>query len=250
MVLWLFIVSEDVLGSWQSYLRCIKIPPKHIKVLYNAVPLERYTKVSDGEALEALRNELGLLDSYPVLINVGRVLPDKGQDTLLEMMPYLLQRFPKTKLLIVGDGKYRWQLNQMIQQTELNSSASLLGQRYDIPRLLSLSDIFIFPSRFKFEGFPLVICEAMACQLPVVAFKFPGYRFIIKNGVNGIIVPENKAIALADSVMDIAKDREKVKKMGLAGRQTVKEKFDMNKVILEMETIYQNVIEECAVSLK
>lgn len=152
----------------------------------------------------AARQELGIGRDDVVLVNVGRLDPQKGQDVLLNAFAEVKPISRPMKLVLVGNvnfagtadsEKYEKSLNDIIQEKNLDSRVVFTGWRNDIPRLLNAADIYVHSALW--EGFPLALVEAMAARLPVIGTDCSGHPEGFVNGTHGYIVPTNDAAALA-----------------------------------------------------
>ena len=135
----------------------VGVPAKRVTVIYNGVvPVQT---VTDEEA-QACKAELGISDCYPLPGVVGSLYPVKGHRFLLDAMPKILRRFPKTTLLVIGRGELEVELKEQVEQLAIASNVHFLGIRQDVPRLLSVLNAFVLPSLS--EGLSLALLEAMA----------------------------------------------------------------------------------------
>jgi GalNAc-alpha-(1->4)-GalNAc-alpha-(1->3)-diNAcBac-PP-undecaprenol alpha-1,4-N-acetyl-D-galactosaminyltransferase len=204
---------------------------KRICVIPNPVLLPPYqTELSDK--LLAERS----------LIAMGRLVPQKGFDLLLEAMAKLKDRYPKWTLTILGEGGLRSQLESLRDELGLGDRVHLVGRVKNPYEFLKQADIFIMSSRF--EGFPNALCEAMACGLPVISTDCPnGPREIIRDGVDGILVPNEDVPALAAAMERLMYDEKKRKSLGDLAKK-VTERFGLEQVMLAWESLINEAIEE------
>ncbi len=134
-----------------------------------------------------------------IIVGMGRLVPQKGFDLLLEAFARIAGSHPRWRLEIVGGGPLRQELERKAQTLNIAGRVHFTGEVCDPFRILSNADIFVFSSRF--EGFGLALCEAMACGLPVISFDCPsGPGDIIRHGVDGILVPAQDLAALSDAM--------------------------------------------------
>lgn len=132
----------------------------------------------------------------PSLIAIGRLHPQKGFDLLLRAFERIQAKYPDWQLTILGEGSMRSELEQLRSQLQLIDRVHLPGLVTNVQEYLHQADLFVMPSRF--EGFPMALCEAMACGLPVIAADcLSGPRDIVEDGVNGILVATEDVDALA-----------------------------------------------------
>nr|WP_255749046.1 glycosyltransferase family 4 protein [Gramella crocea] len=153
-----------------SMCKALNIPPKKVKVIYRGRDVKKLSRFFDSEISNAIIDEYNL-QGKTILINVGRLIKTKGQADIIEIMPHLLNSFPNIVLLVAGEGNRRRELEEMIQEKGLKDKVFLLGNRSDVPELLSLSDVFIFPTYL--EGLPGALIEAMISNTVICTSNIP-----------------------------------------------------------------------------
>ncbi|ALD89773.1 glycosyl transferase family 1 [Cupriavidus gilardii CR3] len=176
------------------------VPAGRIVVLPNGIDTARFRP--DGTARAETRAALGLDAATPLLLHVGRLVPEKNQALLLEAFARLPSSLASARLLIAGDGSERAALEYRIAALSLGDRVRLLGTRADIPALLNAADVFALSS--DIEGMPLVVGEAMACGCPVVATDAAGVAQMVDGF--GQVVPRGDADALAAALARALRD--------------------------------------------
>lgn len=183
----------------RQFLQAHDIPGVRIQTVRNAIDLKPPSHMLPRAEL---RQSLHLSLQELVLVCVGRLIPQKGIDILLRVFATL----PEGKLIIVGDGSERSTLEEMIQDLHLGDRVQLLGTRKDIPDLLRMADIFVLPSRW--EGLPMVILEAMAAGLPIVASAVDGTREVLVNEEMALLVQAESETQLRQALERMMRDQE------------------------------------------
>jgi glycosyltransferase involved in cell wall biosynthesis len=211
-----------------------------VETIYNGVDTHKF---SPGSSQGDLRKKFRI-DSQDIVIGtVGRLSPEKGLEYLISAIRDVVNEYPQTKVLIVGDGdeKYRLSLQEKVKELELSSHIFFVGFYEDVPQILKCMDIFSLPSLF--EAFNRSLLEAMACGLPVVATAVGGNVEIVQNGVNGLLVPPSNPGALALAITELLKDKEKARKMGLEGKLLVEKNFSIDINVRKIEKLYLQILE-------
>ena len=224
----------------QSTIREVGLPPAAVEVIYRGMPDGGLGAAADH--VDAVRRELGTERRYPVLLTVGRLVPQKGQRYLIEAMPDVLRAHPHAQLLIVGMGFLEQKLRAQVDALGLASSVRFLGRREDVPALMGAADIFVFPSLF--EGLGVSLLEACASGLPCVVSDVGPLPEVIEEGVTGVLVPSQDPKSLADAISRLAFDRELMRRYGEAARARVRQTFQIDRSIAQLEELYEDVLHQ------
>ncbi len=173
-----------------------------IEVIPNGIDLNRF---APGDRSLA-RKELGLDPDKKIIITVGRMIDCKGQRYLIDSLPFILRDEPSMQLVFVGDGKLRSSLEKQVQSLGLKERVMFAGTQDHaaIPKWLQSADVFALPSLR--DGSPNVILEAMACGLPIVSTPVNGLSEMVRDGVNGLLVPPESSVELAGKINEVLKD--------------------------------------------
>jgi glycosyltransferase involved in cell wall biosynthesis len=217
----------------------IHISRERFEVIPNSLPLHEIPDLST-DARQRKREQLQLAPNQPVIISIGRMQPEKGFPILLHAARRLVQQFPEAIFLIVGVGPLESQLRQMVLELDLADNIRFLGVRHDVYELLQISEVLALPSLV--EGLPLVLMEAGACQIPVVATNIGGIAEMIADGVNGFLIPVNDSTALAERLAELLRNPSLRTSMGVSGRQVVTERYRSDLVGAQLAELYRQLL--------
>jgi len=210
----------------------------------NGIDVRKFRGVSSNKKL---KNSFRFNDSNKVICFVGKILKEKGVLDLISAMRIVVGEVPESRLLIVGDvlesdrdKKTIKKVKKLVKKNNLEKNIVFTGFREDIPRILSMTDVFVLPSHR--EGMPRSILEAMASGKPIVATNIRGCREEVVDGVTGLLIPVKDQEALAKSIIKILTNRELAVKMGEEGRKRVIKEFDEKNVLDKQMEIYDKLI--------
>ena len=168
-----------------------------------------------------------------MIVSVGRLVHRKGQDTLVEALPEILRSHPDAHLLFVGIGPHLEYIHKRAIQLGVLGSISFVGrvQYSELPRFISVGEIFAMPSRSRLaglevEGLGIVYLEASACQLPVVGGLSGGAPDALLEGETGFAADGLDPSSVARAVITLLDDPHRAKEMGKRGRQWIIEEWD------------------------
>ncbi len=211
-------------------------------VIHNGIPIS--PPVPPGgrdDALSVLKQTLGL-SGGPVVGSVGRLSRVKGYHDLVAAFPAVLSRHPQAHLLIVGDGGEREELESLAARCGISENTVFTGFQSDVAPYFSLLDIFVLPSTWQ-EPFGLVLIEAMAAYLPVVATSVGGVPEIVLDGETGLLVKPNRPDELAAAVNTLLDDSHRAAYMGRAGRGRAENLFNINLMVRKFEDALRSMAE-------
>lgn len=199
--------------------------------------------------LQPISDELGTFDlpkgadpNKKWAIAMGRLVYQKNFELLLSAFDKISDRYPDWQLLIFGEGEKRKELEDLRDKLGLGDRVLLPGQTNNPIAFLKAAKIFILSSRW--EGLPAVLFEALACGLPVVSTDCPsGPREIIRDGLDGILVPSEDMLALATAMDSLMSDEQKRQHLA-AHTPEVKERFSLEKIAEKWEELLQQIVED------
>jgi glycosyltransferase involved in cell wall biosynthesis len=207
-------------------------PARKVRVIPNGVDVERFRP---REPNPALREELGLPSTAPVVAIVAALRPEKNHELFLRAAALVRQQLPAVQLLIIGDGSRRPALESLAEQLSLTAATHFLGTRHDVPELLSLVDVVALTSHM--EANPVSILEAMASAKPVVATRVGSVPETVIDGQTGYLVAPGDASQLADRIVSLLKDPVRAAAMGRAGRESVVSGWSIQRMVEGYESL-------------
>jgi len=189
-------------------------PRRALLSVPNGIRLERF-RPADDVARQSLVAELGLPTGSRIIGTVGRLQPVKDHALLLRAFAKVRVQVPEAALVIVGDGPLRAALEAQAEQAGLSDAVRFMGDRHDVPRLLTGMEVFALTSTS--EGYSVALLEACASSLPIVATDVGGNREIVRHGINGRLVPSGDTAAIATALIALLRGGEQAAAMGRAG---------------------------------
>jgi len=229
-------VSESIRDA---LLRNEMLPARRVEVVYNGVDHQSLQR--DESVRRRMRAELGFAPDTLVIGHAGRLMPVKNQALLLRALAQIVRKEPQLDwvALLVGGGPLEQDLKSLRDALNLGERIRFMGQRSDVPDLLCAFDIFALPS-FS-EGTSVTLLEAMACSLPVVATKVGGNPELVRDGVQGYLVPSDDSEGFADAILRL-NDAELRSRMGAAARLEVEMRFTQQGMIDSYLEIYRRIL--------
>jgi L-malate glycosyltransferase len=222
--------------SGRSLVRVDGFAGRRITVIENGIELERYHPASDRAGL---RRRLNLNPERVYVTTVARFHPVKDHATLLRAFQLVATARPDVDLLLAGDGPLRETLKQQVRAQGFEERVHFLGVRLDVPQLLRASDVFALTS--VSEAASLTLLEAMATALPVVVTDVGGNPEIVRQGIDGFLVPRGDAAAAAAALLRLLEDPSGAAAMGAAGRARVARRYRLQQTVESYWHLYQQL---------
>jgi phosphatidylinositol alpha-1,6-mannosyltransferase len=220
------------LGDFTRNAICKALSKRAIDSLIRIAPGIDTNHFKPAPDAELLKEELGLSDKR-VLVSVGRLVHRKGQDMLVEAMPQILDSFADAHLLFVGVGPHLEYIHKRAIELKVLDHISFVGRvQYDeLPRFISVGEIFAMPSRSRLaglevEGLGIVYLEASACELPVIGGLSGGAPDALLQGETGLAVNGLNASEIASAVIELLSDPVRAAAMGKRGRQWIIDEWE------------------------
>ena len=228
----LITINQTDYNTAQKYLTSCG----HIEQIHGiGVDLNRFRKAVNKADRHMVRSRLGLSDSDFILTYVAEINSNKNQKSLLEVLCLVQKIIPCTILVLVGPDHSDGAFQKLVMDKGLSGQVLLTGWRDDVPELLCSSDVYVASS--KSEGLGLNLIEAMACSLPVVAYKNRGHSEIITHGSNGFLVEQDDHEKMAEYVIALHK-QETLRNQITEQAQKDISKYEVENVLNELESVY------------
>lgn len=196
---------------------------------------------------QRVRAQLQLEPNAVMILAVGRMVYKKGFEVLVAAMPQILQKTPDARLVLVGYGDLKSDLEQQARGLGLNGHVTFAGrvEREAIPAYYAAADVIAVPSvrdaAGNVDGLPNVVLEGMAAGKPIVASNIAGFPDVIGDGESGLLVPEKDPPALANAIVTLAEDAALRQRLGAHGRAQVHEKLNWDNVARRFIAVYERV---------
>ena len=226
-------------AGFKNRFRSIK---PNFKVIYNGIDFKRFK--NNYSDTSRLKEGIGIKEYKKVVGMVASLSKNKDHRTLLNAAQIIVKEYPDTVFLIIGDGKERNYLEDIVTKMNLRKNVIFLGYRNDVDSLLNILDVAVLQTNtdVHLEGISNAVIEAMAVGIPVIASEGGGTDEIIKNRINGITVKPKSPIETADAIKTILNNEQKAKRLSENAKIFVKEKFNYKRYVEEYENIYKNLV--------
>lgn len=223
--------SKIICSSKQVQNSLIRWIPKNkekTEVIPNGIPIHSKPLVDQ------------IIKNYDVLF-VGRLVHQKGIRFLLEAVSILQNKYKKyIKVAVVGGGPLEEELKKMCEKLKINDRVEFLGFQRDIDRIMKSSKVFVLPSYY--EGFGIVLLEAMKNMVPIVAANVGGIPEIITDGNEGILTPKANSEILAKSINKVLEDEKLRSKLIQNAYRKVQKKYSIERYTINLLNLYSNIL--------
>ncbi len=215
-----------------------KVPESCVKKIDNGIDLPELDKNFDSHDPAKSKVSFGFDPDSFVIGSMARLVKDKGHEYLIRAFALMKGDFPKMRLLIVGDGKYRLALESLVRELELDEQVVFTGSVDDIARPLAAMDCFVFPATWK-EGFGLSLMEAMACRIPVVATRIWALDQILEDETTALLIEPKSIEGIIRAVVRIIQDKALRQRLKNQGRKMIEQRFSLEYMADRVAQIYQ-----------
>ena len=235
--------ARVIISPSDNYVNESRFLPKYIKKIItipNGIDVDEYKACCSKEAC---RVRLGLQSDEKVVLFVGNFVQYKGIDVLLRCMPEVVKIVPEVRLVLVGSGRIRQDLEKLARCLRIDKHVTFTGFVSENRKILYYrsSDVFALPSTMGPECFPTVILEAMACGLPIVASNISGIPELVRHCENGFLIPPQNVGALSTSLIDLLTNEDLRMKMARNSIKMVK-RYSWENIVRKTEEVYKQVL--------
>jgi len=224
---WLLRRSDHVtaVGNFvrDALVRNEGMPVSRIDVIHNGIDPQRFAMTNRPTHRAAIREELGLHDTQPMVLQVARFHPVKDHATSIQALAHVVQQLPDAVLVLAGGGEQRSAMELLAGQLGLVDRIKFVGVRTDVDRLMAAADIFTLSSLS--EGISVTLLEAMAGGLAIAATNVGGNGEVVEHNVTGLLSPRRDAAALGENLLKLLRDASLRQRMGAAGKQRFFDRF-------------------------
>jgi glycosyltransferase involved in cell wall biosynthesis len=216
-------------------------PRRKTHVLHHGV---RVPDLWNEEQKASFKESLGFRKDSILIVNVGRFNVQKNHIAIIKVFARVSETNSRARLLLVGDGELRSEIERELVSRKLEEKERLLGPHDDVYTVLTGCDVFLFPSLY--EGFGIAALEANAAGLPVVGSRIPGLVDAVEDGRTAILHESGDIEGMASSVLMLLQDQQKARRMGAAGRLRVQENFSLEMMAARQLALYRKCLESRA----
>lgn len=218
--------------------KALAIEPTEVEVIHRGRDFQKLRERVDGKIVYEIREKYG---PGPVILTVSRLLVRKGYLEAIKAFKKVIKKHPQTKYLIAGWGPDQKIIESLIEELSLEKSVFLLGNRSDVPSLLEAADIFLFPSHYEGQGGALV--EAMLMGKPIIATKIPVLMESVKDGFSAKLFKYRDIEDLTEKIIWTVENPEKMQEYAENARMDAENRFDIELIAQQHETLYNEVLE-------
>jgi len=213
----------------------VGLPERLLRVIYNGVDISRFVPV---EETDSIREHLGLPTDRPIVGTVARHTEEKRLERFVQAAAAIAHECPDAVFVTCGDGPTLPTIRAMADQRSVD--LRLLGRRDDVPSVLAALDIFTLTSAK--EGLPVAVIEAMAVERPIVSMVVGGVTEIMRDGVDGVLVPQGDVDGLVAGVIRLLRDKELRVRMGKSARERAISRVSLEAMVKAHEDLYDELV--------
>ncbi len=210
--------------------------PEKLTMIRSSFDLDIYDNCNISNA--GIRKKFGLEISDFVIGKIARLSELKGHTYLIQAIKLAKEKFPRLKLLIIGDGELQSKLENQVKEAELEENVIFAGLIFpdDIPAVINSMDVLVHTSLL--EGLARVLPQAIMMQKPIISFNLDGAHEVIKDGINGYLIEPENINQLAEKILLLSQDRNKAVEMGKVGKEFLGDEFSEKKMTAQINDLY------------
>jgi glycosyltransferase involved in cell wall biosynthesis len=193
------------------------------------------------------RSSLGISPDIPLIGFVGRLTAVKNPRQFIEVAGRVIRESPQARFVFVGDGELRPALEEQVGALGLAQTVIFTGWQANMPAVYSDLDLLVLTSLN--EGTPVTVIEALATGVPVVASEVGGVPDVVTHQETGLLVPSGDAEATAQAILQFLRAPERAQRLALAGQRVVLGRFDLRRLVNDMDALYHALLTEKGVNL-
>ncbi|WP_440996099.1 glycosyltransferase [Arhodomonas sp. SL1] len=225
-------ISEGI----RAVLLAEGLAPEKVTCVPSAVDTEAYRPDCDRDWF---RREFGLADDEPTVGMAAQFIPRKGYRVLVEAAPAILAEHPRSRFLLFGRGPEEGAIRSLVRERGLEERFIFAGFREDLPRVLPCLDVLAHPAHM--EGLGVILLQAAACGVPVVASAAGGIPEIVVDGENGSLIDDGDVEALSSAIVGLLHRPQCCHALGQAGRERVRRVFSIDAMVAGNRSVYARV---------
>jgi glycosyltransferase involved in cell wall biosynthesis len=226
-------------GCKRDLVRIKGIPAERISVVHNGRDVTAFDPLCGREARQRVRQRYGIAGDELVFGVMARLEPQKGHAFLLEAVARIAARRQDFRVLLVGDGAKRTELQSLAARLGIGPRVIFAGFQSDVVGHYAAMDVKVLPSLW--EGLPLCLIEAMAMEKPVIATEIEGTTEVVQHKRNGLLVPPRNAQALSEALVYALDHQAELQAIGRAGCEWARERFSLARQVRETEELYERL---------
>ena len=214
----------------------------NVKTIYNGINLDDFPLINENEKKES-RKLLGVLPSDKVVLCLSRIVPGKGIENLVDAFTVVSKKISNAKLVIAGDDELhstKGRIKKTLVERNLSEKVFLFPGQFNIRKFHAAADVFCYPPINR----GMAVMEAMASSLPIVAKENLRKPFVAEDNKAGLLVKSDSYIELSEKLIVLLENKELAKTLGTAGREKIREEFNMDKNTLETLAVYREAISD------
>ena len=215
-----------------------RFDPRKVRVIHNGVDVAKFKS--------ARKDRIRLFPDAgdgKLVVLVGNMHTDvKGHPWLIAAAPAVLERFPDTRFVLVGDGEQRSSFERQARESGVLQSFLFVGRRPDIPEILASCDIAVLPSRA--EGLQNAVLEYMAAGLPVIVSRVGGNAELVQDGVTGMLVPSEDSAALSAALLKLLSEPALARRLAQAGHEFTVRNFSFERLVQDIDALYTELLSD------